>query len=153
MRRRRVLLLALPAFAGIVGPIAGLWIGLSRPPIHGDAQWRIEPGMTEAEVENVFGVKPGEYRRAPLSPADQVVVDREEGYMAVILRAHLLQRNRREPAPPGGQPEYTQNRWVSDRAVILIGFDDAGRVAFWRVGEFPSREGPFFSRIRRWLGF
>jgi hypothetical protein len=66
--RRRLRLALVAAFLVVAGTVA--WATLSHRPLITREQYnRIQPGMTLADVEAVFGVPPGDYTSSSRPPA------------------------------------------------------------------------------------
>src|SRR5262249_14544390 len=71
MKRRWVVLVAVGVLS--VGVVAAVWVGRSRQGltdpraagINADNFHRIQVGMSAEEVDSIFGVPPGDYRRPP----------------------------------------------------------------------------------------
>src|SRR5437868_999234 len=99
MTRRRLLLLALPVALVLLG--VGAWVLWPRTAITVENGDRIREGMTRAEVESILG---GPERIEATGPV-------KYGNGAAE-RTH---------AQPG--------MWMSDHALILMHFDDAGQVS------------------------
>ncbi len=74
----------------------------------------IQPGMTRAEVEAIFGVPPGEYNWAE---AKEMVVIGKSFVLALGVDSDTVQ-----------ELEYTQCNWISPQGSFSISFDEQGRV-------------------------
>jgi len=80
---------------------------------------QISIGMTRAEVEAVLGCPPGEYTTGPCD------------------------------TPPLGSRAFIHDQWLSDTGVIIVLFNDRGRVVI--VEFWPMRRESFIDRWYRWL--
>jgi hypothetical protein len=98
-RRRGVILGVLLVLAGAVG--AGCWLLLSDP-INPWAEGRLRVGMTEPEVLAILG-----------RPADRAY---HPWHVAVFM-----------PPAPDTSPEW-EKAWVGQEWVILVHFDEVGKV-------------------------
>lgn len=99
MRLRSMILGVLVVFGG--GVAAGGWL-LLRDPVNPLAASRLRAGMTEAKVQAVLG-----------RPADR---EYHPWDIAVFM-----------PPDPGTSPEW-EKAWEGQEWVVLVHFDDAGRV-------------------------
>jgi hypothetical protein len=101
------------------------------PGINRHSYERIEEGMTMAEVEDILGGPPGDYRK------------HKSGI-----------RYRAEGGIFGDEPRGMKSLeyWYSDSTDIRVGFADDGRVCWKQNREIPPREDSLVERLRRLLG-
>jgi hypothetical protein len=126
-RRRRLLLFALIAGTAIVGTFAA-WLLWPHSAITRENAAKIQMDMTLAEVEELLG---GPARNESNMP-DNFIND-----------AFVVARHR------GAQP-FEERRWASPGFVVLVHFDDSGRVI--RLTNFDFNvDRSLIDKLRRWL--
>jgi hypothetical protein len=145
-RTRRLLALGLPAALVLSLAVAAwlLWAG-SRPAITPANGAKVRAGMTRPEVEALLGGPPrNELTGRPLLVAGKPLVAVDQAGLAVSA-----QSLRETPLVARG---LRVDRWQSDDAQVLVGFDPAGRVG--ECVTFPMRfaDESLLERLRRWLG-
>jgi hypothetical protein len=119
---------------GLVGVAAGLiafvgWRAFAPPPprINLDSFARIQPGMTQAEVEAILGVPPGDYAAA--------------GSVRPTLGVNPNE------LPAGARRED----WWAEEAAVAVWFGQDGRVVNATAASWTT-DSPWLERVRRWLG-
>ena len=137
-RRRRLLLvsgvLALIAVAGYMA----LWLTAPRFRISEESAKLIKKGMTQAEVEAVLGVPPGDYS----------VTHRGNQTIHHFNEIGLTGDPWRDKLPLG----YQRKRWLSEGWGIDVLFDPGGNVEGLRnIIAVGKTEVSLLARIRRWL--
>jgi len=121
---RRWLLLGLAILATAVAGSMVLLLTAPRHRINEDSVKLIQNGMTQAEIEVVFGVPPGDY---------------SSGGLRVYWE---------EP-----QKRLDRKEWTGDAVGVEVFFDPSGKVQAvdqYQVFPFPSE--PLLAKLRRWLG-
>jgi hypothetical protein len=115
-------------FIVVFGLMAGPYIAWrSLEPVHritSSSFSQIRSGMTQTEVEAIFGVPPGDYS------------DRSKHYL-IWISPDLL--------PDGGRTEI----WRAPNAVCHVYFDQEGKVLFYNAVEVRST---WFDQIKNWFG-
>jgi hypothetical protein len=95
-----------------------------RPQVSREDFSRIEKGMSREEVEAIIGGPPGDYTTRYYFP------------------------------PPLGSHYIRWQTWVGDGGMILVRFDEMGRVYGTEHFEVYLLDKPsFYERVRVWLGF
>jgi hypothetical protein len=122
-KRRRIALMTVACLALAVGLAAWLQF-LNARPVRLANHRDMQPGMTLAEAEKILGGPPGDYSSAP-----------GQTHFRLNVRVN-------------GQSET----WISDDGIIIVGFDEEGRVNGWSFagpGVIPPR---LIDRLRAWIG-
>jgi outer membrane protein assembly factor BamE (lipoprotein component of BamABCDE complex) len=113
----------------LVGVLVAL-VMLRHCPVNRAAVERIRKGMTRAEVEQILGGPPGDYRTRP-------------GFSS----RHFETTRRRDP---------NYGEWYGDEVMLRLVFDDGGRVGWFKSlslgGESPTPLGIARWRLNRLLG-
>jgi hypothetical protein len=129
LRRRRLLLFGLPVALVLLGlGILALWPRPSAINPENDAN--IRDGMTRAEVEDLLG-----------GPARN-----ESGLPDNFINDAFVVTN---PLRPGGRP-LDEQRWASPGYLVVVLFDDSGRVVRHTRFAFEV-DRSFLDKLRRWL--
>ena len=135
MKRRRCLVLG----SGIVAmaAVAGLafWLTAPKHRIHEESIGLIEAGMSQAEVEAIFGVPPGDYSSNTANAAWIPTSLSNSLKLTFIV------------------PEGEQQTWKGENVSVTVVFNPLvveKPYVIWVRVVAPSE--PFFAKIRRWLG-
>lgn len=142
-RRRRWLLLGVGsvAVAGVVGYLA-LWLSGPRHRINMESATLIEKGMTQADVEAILGVPPGDYSSGEIAwefSEDQPPGTRV-GYRLFYYK---------DVRPTG---IMRGKEWASNECIVVVEFDSSGKVvgvSGYPVLKLPSES--MLSKLRRWF--
>jgi hypothetical protein len=137
MNRRRLLLFGLAAALVVLG-VATLVLWPRRSAITHENADRIQEGMTLAEVEQLLG---GPARNESGMP-DNFIND-----AFVIADPGEVKAGRLRPGP---RP-LEDRRWAAPGFVVIVQFDDTGRVVQQQRCEFDA-DNSLFGKLRRWLG-
>jgi hypothetical protein len=127
MRKRLLLALFLLMGLSVLGLFCVAW--WTAPPKHNinpETIGRIQPGMTEADVEALMGVPAGGFSQ------DRAVQD--SNFMML--------------PPPGMTPKD----WLGEKTGVTVCFGQDGRVRFARSMVMFPVHVPFLDRLRRWVG-
>jgi hypothetical protein len=136
MTRRRLLLWVLPAALVLLS--VGAWLLRPRPsPITEENAAKIQKGMMLTEVEALLG---GPARNESAMP-DNLINDAFVNADPDEIQAGRLH--------PGARP-FEDKRWASPGFVVLVDFDDSGRVVRHSHTSFHA-DTPFLDKLRRWL--
>jgi hypothetical protein len=122
-RTRRLLLFALTA--GLPVALIAAWLVWPRTAITRENAAQIGEGMTRSEVEAILG-------RTPIPrPTDRKIWHRT----------------------PNGAEMFVGDYWWEGDMVIIVAFDDAGKVRETQTFEVPDsrRRDTFLDKVRRWL--
>jgi hypothetical protein len=110
----------------VAGVIVALLLPRPESPVNEAAAARVQPGLTEAEVEAVLGGPAGDYR---------------VGSRAVTFEVGL--------APP---PGHVLKTWRGDDGLVLIQFGPDGRVAAVSFVPTPPLSNSFLDRLLEIFG-
>ena len=124
-RRRLLLLMGLVTTAATMGCLA-LWLTSLRHRINEESVKLIQEGMTQADVQAVFGVPPGDYSNGGIP-----IYSRDSDWLEPVDR----------------------KEWIGDAVAVEVFFDSAGKVLHVyqnQVAQFPDESLP--TRVRHWLG-
>jgi hypothetical protein len=122
-KRRLLLTVGFLAMVAVMGWLA-LWLNSPRHRINEDTVKLIKNGMTQGDVEAIFGIPPGHYT--------------DGGFYF----DHSLHN----------PPTQDRKEWVGKDVAVDVFFDASGKVL--RVDHFRvTRSGnePFLAKLRRWL--
>jgi len=89
----------------------------------------IQPGMTQADVEKVLGVPPGDYSHG-----------------GCVLDPFL------DPPEDNDGRNWIGRLWIGEEVAVFVFFDVSGNVANARKHLVQRNEQSFLAKIRRWLG-
>jgi hypothetical protein len=134
MTKKRKLMLAVGIFAvSVVAVPVGLevWRQYHAPRHFIDVEHlgRIKKGMTQEEVEAIFGVPPGTYTKK---------------------RSVSFDTNSFGMLGAGKRVE----QWTGDQGRVVVGFDEQGAVMFILFIVYSEVQGPsFLQQVQTWLGF
>jgi hypothetical protein len=149
MRRRRLLLGAgLLAIAGLAGLLVALLIPRPGDGITEANFGRLRQGMTESEVETVFGCPPGNYG----GKAPQFLDVTQEMYKAVELYLRL-------PGDPDRWAPFTRQEppvcklWVGRELAVLVVFRGGKLEERWHEESVADQPEAILNRLRAWLGW
>jgi hypothetical protein len=92
----------------------------------------IQPGMTEADVEAIFGVPAGAYDWAVADAVMLGFLSDLETKIHLEAEWHARQRPRQRPSQALGRPRV--KTWTSRHGVFGIGFDNHGKIAMTGAG-------------------
>ena len=136
MTRRRLLVFGLPASLMLLA--ASGWLLWPRPTAitRGHAA-KIQKGMTLADVEELLGGPARNESDMPDNFINDAFVNADTDEMKM---AHLR---------PGARP-YEDKRWASPGFVVLVDFDDSGRVIRHSNCSFEVDKS-LLDKLRRWL--
>jgi hypothetical protein len=134
MTRFRALLVVLFAVALSLAVVWLLWPRLGITPENAE---RIQNGMTRADVEKLLGGPARNESGLPDNFINDAFVNAEPDE---IKRGRLN---------PGAKP-FDDRRWASPGFVVLVAFDDSGRVIRHSHMSFDV-DRSFLDRLRRWL--
>jgi hypothetical protein len=123
--RRRRLFVGVIAAGGLVAFVAWLWLVPPHHHINRDSFEKIRRGMTQAQVEAILGVPPGDYS----------------------FGAKIAPQGRQRPLPIGVREE----EWWADEEGVVVAFnEDRLVIECWRsLGARPD----LLERIMRRLGW
>jgi hypothetical protein len=132
MTRRRLLLITMVTTLVVLG--AGIWLLWPRPSaISPENRAKIEKGMTLADVEEILGGSARNESNMPDNFINDAFVNSDSMKMG-----------------PGAMPFYDK-RWAISGYVIIVDFDDSGRVI--RHTDFAyNADRSFLDKLRRWFG-
>jgi SmpA / OmlA family len=122
-RSRRLVLFALTA--GLPVALIAAWLVWPRTAITRENAAQIREGMTRSEVEAILG-------RTPIPrPTDRKIWHRT----------------------PNGAEMFVGDYWWEGDMVVIVAFDDAGKVRETQTFEVPDsrRRDTFLDKVRRWL--
>lgn len=123
--KRRKLMIALALiFAICVGAFIWLQPFSSAQRINPYTAMKIRIGMTQGQVEAIFGVPPGNYSTALDADSPEVPVTR--------------------------RPELRREDWMSDEGGAAVYFGPDGRVADCTLWVVPGRKMAARERVRKW---
>ena len=116
-------------FLGLLalGGYIALWLTAPKVRIDNTTYNRVRPGMTQEDVEQIFGGPPKDYSSGNPPP-------RDVGLKTI--------------GPFVGVPKT----WISDEADVRVWFDEGGKVTASDAMFSGSMHQGFFSRLRRLLG-
>jgi outer membrane protein assembly factor BamE (lipoprotein component of BamABCDE complex) len=117
-----------------------LWLTAPKHRINEHNIAAIDFGMSEKEVEEIFGVPAGDY-----STKDEhwLYIQEKTRIKDGLIRIHvdILAKD------PDGK------FWKGDESSVWLRFDEAGKVAdIWSSWEGPNADQSFLAKLRRWLG-
>jgi hypothetical protein len=92
----------------------------------------IRPGMTEAEVEAIFGVPAGAYDWAVADAISLAILSDLEKKLHLEAEWHARRHPEQRPAQASGRP--TVKTWTSRHGVFGFGFDRHGKIAMTGAG-------------------
>src|SRR5215208_1151131 len=116
-RSRRAWLLGLLAVVWVAGAAWGFW-PRDPGPICPDSFQRLELGMTQAEIEGVLGLLPGDYYTGP----------RQIGRLPGPFINRIQQK--------GERPSYDDcAKWMGDYYFIGVAFDGDGKAVWYCLAE------------------
>ncbi len=124
-RGKRPIVLILVAAVLIAAVYFGrLYLAGSGPRVNPHTAMKVRLGMTQSEVERIFGAPPGDYSSGPT--ADQV------------------------QAPADRRPDLRREDWMTEEGGTVVYFGPDGRVADFTLWLVPNRETSRFERFRKW---
>src|SRR5262245_19100309 len=128
MKRRRRLLIALAGVLAIALAWLATFVVLPPSPITGANFARIKPGMTESEVEVIFGLPAGDYASGPLVPLASLFTTDRDTVPEAELSAELDMY--RVTGKAAWDPDFGRvvKEWAGDEGVALIVFHE-GKVS------------------------
>jgi hypothetical protein len=128
MTRRRVLLLG--SVAVVVALAVAVWMVWPRPGVTWANAAKIREGMTRSEVEAILGGTPEQH--PPPKDDPNITGFRPIGTFDVIVG----------------------EQWFGREVVVIVRFDDAGKVERAQTCELvgPVPDNTFLRRVRLWLG-
>jgi hypothetical protein len=136
MTRRRLLLFGLPAALLLLG--VSSWLLWPRPTaITREHAAKIQKGMTLADVEELLG---GPARNESDMPDNFI----NDAFVTADTDEMKMARLR-----PGARP-FENKRWASPGFVVLVDFDDSGRVIRHSNCAFEVDKS-LLDKLRRWL--
>jgi hypothetical protein len=105
---------------------------------------KVQPGMTQEQVERILGVQPGDYTTAPYKYEPLSFICPPE-WKEDCEREHEEWLN-------GGFEGLTKREWITDEIHVIVGFNNAGRAYSIRTSPiFSTRKPSFYKRIRSWF--
>jgi hypothetical protein len=131
MTRKRLLLIIAAMVAVLAAGSVALRLAAPRHRITLENTRTIQRGMTEKEIEEILGVRAGDY--SSTKPGGTFL------YHQQAVTGMELVRMR------GGK------FWASDETSVWLRFDDAGRVAEVFCGSYYEQDS-LLDKIRDWLG-
>jgi hypothetical protein len=138
-----MVLLVLPT---LVALIAIPWLLWSQSAINSQNFAKIEPGMTLAEVEGIFGGPARNESTGPLTAA----LDKDD---ETLKRLFLWAETQIDRNPRDADAEFPSARmWTSDRLVACVDFDADGRVSRKNSLRVRRRHDGPLDVVRRWFG-
>jgi hypothetical protein len=119
--RKWLILGAIAAVLFFTGIVIALLLPRSESPVNSTNVARIQLGQSEAEVEEILGGPPGDYRRGSRSMTFDVALD--------------------------AIPPNVLKRWRGDEGLALIQFDPDGRVIAVDFARTPALSNSFIDRL------
>jgi hypothetical protein len=135
MTKRRWTLLGLGTVAMVAVMGLAFWMGAPRHRINKESIGLIEQGMSQAEVEAIFGVPPGDYSSNTPNASAWIPTTLSNSLKMTFI-----------------VPEGEQKTWMGEKVGVTLVFNplvvEKPYVIFFR--EF--QEESVYSKFRRWLG-
>ncbi|MCI0378840.1 MAG: hypothetical protein L0215_14630 [Gemmataceae bacterium] len=126
MKKRRLLRLAATSVLLLGAGYGVLWLTAGpRHRINHESFNRIQEGMTEKDVEAIFGVPAGDYTTGPV-----MELKSDSGFSKVWR---------------------VDKPWMSNFSRIYVAFDERGLVVWKRYLPVVPEEESFGDKLRRWL--
>jgi hypothetical protein len=130
VRKHRGKLIVLAVFVAALW-LAG-WVFWTRPVgpgqrINPHTVLRVRPGMTQEQIEAIFGAPPGDYSSE--------------------MRGHQAKGLPQRP------PELRREDWTADEGGAVVYFGADGRVkdaVLWTEPNYKTNDGPVRFRLRKW---
>jgi hypothetical protein len=85
---------------------------------------KVRLGMTQSEVEAIFGAPPGDYSSGPKADRPQAPADR--------------------------RPDLRREDWTTEEGGAVVYFGPDGRAADFTLWVAPGRQTSKFERVRKW---